>query len=370
MSEYQFYEFRSLDKALSDADQAYARSLSSRAIVSSTTAQFNYSYSAFRGDPVKLLDRCFDLMLYVANFGTRRLMIRFPKNLVSLAAFKPYCDDHSITVASTPKSIILDINLNSEDYYTWIEGEEHWLSGLVDLREELLKGDFRLLYLAWLRSGFVEDGGEDPEDMPEPPVPPNLKKLSPALKRFAELFLVDADLIAAATEVSPTLKEAEEPIEEWIAAMSEAERNRYLLKAIQGDAHVGAELMQHLRKVNDSKPMNAYVATERTLANLIEHAQEQKKQHIQKEQAKAAQARRKQLEAIAPHVDSLWEKIHQLIALKQANPYDEAVNLLKDIRDLAELKGTQGKFQEKIVQLKRDYSNRPGLLTRLQKARI
>ena len=370
MSEYQYYEFRALDKALSDADQAYVRSLSSRGIVSATTARFNYSYGDFRGDPEKLIDRCFDLMLYVANFGTRQLMIRLPKTLVSLTAFKPYCDDHSISVSSTSKSVILDINLNAEDYYTWIEDEEDWLSGLVALREEILKGDFRLLYLAWLRSGFVEDGGNDPEDMPEPPVPPNLKQLSPALKSFAELFLIDADLIAAAAEGSPTLKEAEEPIEEWIAVLPEAERNRYLLRVIKGDAHVGAELMQYLRKINDSKPISACVTTERTLADLIESAQDQQKQRTQKEQAMATKARRKQLEAISPKVDSLWERIHQLIAQKQASPYEEAVNLLKDLQDLAELKGTQGRFQEKIVQLKRDYSNRPGLLTRLQKAHI
>jgi hypothetical protein len=59
-----------------------------------------------------------------------------------------------------------------------------------------------VLYLAWLGSCFGEDCAEDPKDILEPPVPANLKKLSPALKNFVELFMVDEDLIAAAAESS------------------------------------------------------------------------------------------------------------------------------------------------------------------------
>lgn len=368
MSEYQSYEFQALDKPLSSADQTYIRSLSSRVVLTATNAQFNYSYGDFRGEPEKLLDRCFDLMLYVANFGTRQLMIRFPKNLIDPAAFEPYCDDHCISISTTSKSIILEINLNAEDYYTWIDDDDKWLPGLIDLREDLLKGDLRVLYLAWLRSGFIEDGGEDPVNMPEPPVPPNLKKLSPALKNFVELFLIDEDLIAAAAEVSSTVQAAEEPIAEWIAALPDAKKNSYLVRAVQGDTHIGSELMQYLRQLNGSKKTSASTTTDRTLADLIEIAQSKQQQRKQKEQAAAVKARRNHLEAIAPKSHLLWENIHRLIALKQSKPYDEAVSLLVDLQDLAELQGTQKVFQKQIMQLKTEYSNRPGLRTRLQKA--
>lgn len=368
MSEYQLYEFQALDKPLSSTDQSYIRSLSSRVVLTATNAKFNYSYGDFRGEPEKLLDRCFDLMLYVASFGTRQLMIRLPKALVKTTAFEPYCDDHCITLKTTPKSIILDICLNCQDYYTWIDDDAQWLSGLMDLREDLLKGDLRVLYLAWLQTGFVEDGGEDPAEMQEPPVPPNLKKLSPALKNFAELFLIDPDLMTAAASVSPTAQSIKEPVAEWIAALPEAKRNSYLLRVAQGDTHVGGELLQYLRQLNGSKTTISSTTTDRTLADLIELAQGQQKQRKQKEASEIAKARRKHLEEIAPKAHLLWEKIHQLIALKQSHPYDEAVSLIIDLRDLAEFEGTQKIFQSQIKQLKADYSNRPGLLTRLQKA--
>jgi hypothetical protein len=368
MSEYQHYEFQALDKPLTESDRTYLRSLSSRVALSATSAKFTYSYRDFPGDPAKLLDRCFDLMLYVANFGTRTLMVRFPKKLVDPATFAPYCVDGCIEVFTTAKSIILKLNFNAEDYYTWIDEDEEWLSGLVGLREALIQGDARLLYLAWLRSGFEEYAEADPEDMLEPPVPPNLQKLSPALQNFAELFLIDQDLIAAAAAESQVQKAIAEPIADWVAALPEAQRNQYLVRVAQGETSVGPELLQLLRKLNHSQPVGAFTATQRTLADLIELADQKEQQRLEQENAAAAKARRKHLEAIAPKADTLWQKVQRLVALKQATPYAEAVSILQDLRDLAVLQGAQDTFQQQLAQLKESYSTCSGLLKRMNSA--
>ncbi|MEM6597402.1 MAG: hypothetical protein AAF810_06165 [Cyanobacteria bacterium P01_D01_bin.36] len=70
MSSYQLYEFQALDGALSEADQAYLNSLSSRAEVTATSARYSYSYSDYGNDPLDVLDRCFDIMLYQASWRT------------------------------------------------------------------------------------------------------------------------------------------------------------------------------------------------------------------------------------------------------------------------------------------------------------
>jgi hypothetical protein len=368
MSEHQYYEFQSLDQPLTSADQTYLRGLSSRASVSATRASFVYNYGDFRGDPEKVLDRCFDLMLYVANFGTRQMMFRFPKKLVDPAAFKPYCVPHCISVSTTSKSVILDITLNAEDYYTWIDDDEVSLSGMVSLRENLLHGDFRALYLAWLRVGFTEDIDADPEDLIEPPVPPNLKKLSPALNAFAEFFRVDEDLITAAATESVSSQAKHEPVEEWLAALSEAERNRYLLRVINGESHVGAELLRHLREQHGKHNISVGTDARRTLAQLMTIAQNKQQVRKQKERDAAEKARRKQLEAIAPKAEVLWKEILQLVELKQASPYDRAVAHLKDLRDVAQMQGNTDAFRDRLLKLREQYSNRPGFITRLQKA--
>jgi hypothetical protein len=370
VSEYQYYEFQALDKTLSSEDKTYIRSLSSRVKLTATNAQFNYSYGDFHGKTEQVLDRCFDLMVYVASFGTRRLMIRLPKALVNPANFEPYGVEHCISISTTPKSVILDINLNSEDYNTWIDDDNEWLSGLVGLREELLKSDLRVLYLAWLGSCFGEDCAEDPKDIPEPPVPANLKKLSPALKNFVELFMVDEDLIAAAAESSPSRQAHTEPIEDWIAALSEADRNSYLLRIAQGETHVREELMQHLRKRFSKSEVMVKPTSGRYLADLIAIAETKKTERKNKEKQVAAKAKQKRLAAIAPKESALWEQVFDLIQLKQSKPYDDAIKILQDLRDLAEYQGNLALFHNRIQQMKQEYSNRPGLLTRLQKASL
>jgi hypothetical protein len=368
MSEHQYYEFQSLDQALTSADQTYLRGLSSRASLSATSASFVYNHGDFRGNPEQVLDRCFDLMLYVANFGTRQLMFRFPKKLIDPSVFELYCVPHCIVVSTTAKSVILDITLNAEDYYTWIDDDEASLSGMVALREDLLHGDFRALYLAWLRLGFTEDIDADPEDLIEPPVPPNLKKLSPALKEFAEFFMVDEDLIMAAAIESASAQATSEPVEEWIAALPEAERNRYLLKVIKGESHVGAELLLHLREQHGKQNTPVGTDSRRTLAELMAIAQNKQQVRIQKEREAAEKARRKQLEAIAPKAETLWKEVARLVELKQAGFYDQAVAHLRDLRDVAVMQGASDAFRDRILNLQKQFSNRPGFITRMQKA--
>jgi hypothetical protein len=82
MSEYQYYEFQAIDRPLGEAAREALRALSSRARITATSFTNHYEWGDFKGDPKKLMDRYFDLHLYLANWGARRLMIRVPKRLV------------------------------------------------------------------------------------------------------------------------------------------------------------------------------------------------------------------------------------------------------------------------------------------------
>ena len=62
-----------------------------------------------------------------------------------------------------------------------------------------MPGDYRALYLAWLRTLEMEDVLDS---VVEPPVPPGLNELSSALRAFVDLFGVDQQLLEVAAEVS------------------------------------------------------------------------------------------------------------------------------------------------------------------------
>ena len=91
MSEYQYYEFLAVDRPLDDAQQAEVRALSTRARITATRFINEYHWGEFRGDPRRLVERYFDAHLYLANWGTRRVMFRLPQSLLALDSAEEYC---------------------------------------------------------------------------------------------------------------------------------------------------------------------------------------------------------------------------------------------------------------------------------------
>jgi hypothetical protein len=95
MSEYQYYEFRAIDRPLDRTEQDAVRSISSRARITGTSFTNHYEWGDFKGGPRQLIERLFDLHLYLANWGERRLMMRLPARLLDrekLTAFLSAAD--------------------------------------------------------------------------------------------------------------------------------------------------------------------------------------------------------------------------------------------------------------------------------------
>src|SRR5438034_9193714 len=98
MSEYQYYEFRVVDRRLSGAERTRLRDLSTRADITPVSFTNHYEWGDFKGDPRKLMWQYFDAFLYLANWGTRRVMLRLPTDLIDRAAAEPYCVDDSLSL--------------------------------------------------------------------------------------------------------------------------------------------------------------------------------------------------------------------------------------------------------------------------------
>jgi hypothetical protein len=200
VSEYQYYEFQALDHPLTHEAQAEMQSLSSRVQLTATSASFVYNYSDFPGNSYILLAEYFDAMLYITNWGTRQLMFRFPASAIPDDVIRAYQYADSMDWSTVDEYIILNIEFNPEGGGDgeWVEGQGI-LPGIVQIRDDILRGDYRSLYLAWLKFAHYElDVLEEDEDLTEPPVPPNLQSLSPALRNFVDFFEIDLDWVAAA----------------------------------------------------------------------------------------------------------------------------------------------------------------------------
>jgi len=374
MSEYQYYEFQALDRPLTDEEQQAVASLSSRVEPHPRRAVFVYNYGNFRGRPAEILARYYDAMLYMANWGSRRLMFRFPQAILDLERAQAYCrpliveDYMSFTPAG--EHIVLNIEFHDEEGGgQWLEGEG-WLDALIGLREDILQGDYRALYLAWLKTLEIEDLLDE---VTEPPVPPGLRQLSPALRRFIEFFEIDEHLVQAAAQASG---DRAAPSDSWlppaphralcVAQLPARERDDFLLRLAQGEPYLSAALNRRLRElVPRTMPVPG---PRRTVGQLLAMAEEER-ERVHRQRAEEAEARRlRELEALARREDETWREVDRLIQQATSQSYQDAVHYLVQLRDLAHHQHKTIIFQQRLNAIYERYPCRTALLRRLRDA--
>jgi hypothetical protein len=109
MSEYRYYEFLALDRPLDGSQFAELRSLPTRAEISATRFANEYHWGDFKGDPRTMMERFFHAFLYLANWGTRRLMFRLPREALDTETADPYCYTDAASLLETEDHVIISL---------------------------------------------------------------------------------------------------------------------------------------------------------------------------------------------------------------------------------------------------------------------
>jgi hypothetical protein len=373
MSEYQYYEFQAIDRPLSEADRQALRDLSTRARITATSFTNSYEWGDFKGDPAKLMERWFDLHLYLTNWGSRRLMIRLPKRLVDrrlLDTFLGGVDCATLSVSG--ENLIVDINCDEVEFEDWDDGSG-WLAALAPLRAEVLAGDLRLFYLLWLTAVRAE---VFEADQPEPM--PGIGPMSASLESFAEFFGIDSDLVQAAAERSTVVMASAmsaEVVQRIISAMTDADKTTMLSRLFDGDPHVATELRakvrDHMASDANAPPIVARTVGElRARAAAIGLAREQAaaeklaaehKRRV-KEAEKARQAR---LLAIARRGEGVWREVEAEIERRNAAAYDKAAGLLLDLQAVAKERGAIEDFLRRLHAIREKHVRKERFIERL-----
>jgi hypothetical protein len=388
MSEYQYYEFQAIDQLLNAEQQAYLRKLSSRVELTSRSAIYTYSYSSFRADPLELLKQHFDAFLYVANWGSKQLAFRFPRNALNPDELKAYFAFDEMTLETSGDNMILNIEFNPEDGYGgWIEGNGI-LGSLISLRDDLLRGDLRALYIAWLKAALwyeetlndeygeydeeEEDSGDelargDP-DLIEPPLPAGLQELTPALRALIEFLEIDEDLVTAAAQASPPLKSTGEPYEEWVAKLSLEERDAFLVRLARGEARVHTDLLSRLREVGKSSGTAGLSNQPRRAFSEVKAAAREVRERRLEEERKAAERKRlAELEKLAKRESEAWQEVAHQLSQRTGSGYDAGVTLLAQLRDLAVHHNRRAAFDQRLGEVAGPFLKSKTLQERMRK---
>ena len=322
------------------------------------------------------MERWFDLHVYVANWGTRRLMIRMPKRLIDQDRLDAWLMGTDLAeVIDVGDNLILDICDDDEDMldHDWDDGAG-WLGALAPLRADLLSGDWRLPYLLWLKG--VQNGSLRPEAL-EPL--PGIAPLSGGLQVFADFIRIDRDLVKAAAEAPADSQNHEPSSTEFrtaIAAMPEQQKTAWLLRLAEGDPHVAAELRSRVRRVLSARdprksPTLRSVASLRSRASEIRKdreaaaAERRRAERLRQEQLEA-QARRARLAALRRRGESVWQEVETEVGRRNASGYDRATSLIVDLRTVAEEDDAMADFARRLDALCKRHERKQRFIERLR----
>jgi len=377
MSEYQYHEWQTIDRVLTPQEQKDVDSLSSHIEVTASRAVVTYQWSDFRHDPKQVLLDYFDAYFYCANWGTLQLMFRFPKGLVDKEAVAPYCDGEIISFESWGNYDVLDLSFYADGYYPgdgWMEAERGFF-GFIKLRDDLIDGEYRLLYLAWLCARTTgdkysyEEEGYVPTNSPElePPVPAGLNNLSPSLQYFIAVFDVNEHLVQAIAERSQNLsKHPEVNYRKLVSGLSRSECDEFLVELLEGKPGTVAILRKRLTKMSPTREFSAAQDNPCSIQKLEERAMYLEKEEKSRLTEETRQRHIAEMETLAQREEQAWTDVDRLIAKsrKTASVYDKATAQLEKLPQLVEFKQTRPAFQIRIQALAEKYISRNALIGR------
>lgn len=378
MSEYQYYEFAAIDRPLGRAEMAELRAVSSRAQISPSGFVNHYQWGDLKADPADWMRRHFDAFVYTACWCNCRLALRVPLDVFRRAELEAFAIQYALAFDATDEHWIVHWSLyESENYDRFgMDDGSGWMQRLLPLRDELLRGDLRPLYLGWLAGA-----GALPGDEAEPEVPAGLSALSPAQQALAEFLEIDPDrLAAAATGSAPMPQTAEGDdgrLDVWLETWSREAMLDVLKLLAQGR---GQEAERHVRGRHAAWLKAQRLSAEpgarrRRVAELNERAeslalvrQAHEAQERAKEEAERRREREEELQRLMAEADQRWEAIDAQARRGTALGYEYVVRALTDLAEAYTLASTPQEFERALRRFLVPHAKRGALLRRLTAA--
>jgi len=389
VSEYQYYEFRALERPLNKSEQAELHSCSSRATITSSRFVNEYHWGDFRGEPEEWMRRYFDAHLYFANWGSSSLMLRLPLSALDntlLAEFvRPTLSDagsgfaDALELISTAEHWVLVWRFNDDsgysDRFCDEEGAE-WLDRLLPLRDELLGGDSRPLYLGWLARVCAGELGD--EDV-EPPLPAGLASLTAAQQALVEYLQLDPDWLEAAAQASPprqasVAEEAEGEL--WLAEQTPEALRTSVALLLAGRAQEAQQGVRHAYLAwQAARRPSAEALPRRTLEQIRTGIAQAREQRLAREKAaqaalaaKQKAAREVQLVKLAARSAQVWQEIDASLQRGSGVGYDQALRLIVELHEALMHVGQGEAYLLRLARLMQVHGTRKAWVARLQKA--
>lgn len=373
MSEYQRYEFMTNDRPLTQAQLEAVNGLSSHIETSSTHALVEYDWGDFKHDPIAVLHEFFDGFLYWSNWGAPRLAFRFPHGILPADLLTGYDLDDLVTFTRHTDHDILDI------HFAELEAPDEWvdyeLGSLIAMRDELMEGDPRALYIVWLAAQRMRKGADDVEDEDDeeeyeidvPRVPPGLGTLTSAQQALADLLQVPRELLIAAAQHSRAPTESpDDDVATWVKMLPLDRSTEYLVRLAHNEPGLARRLVTELLDLRKDRSPVTPTGERVTYSFLLAESTAIRDQMEREKREQERLARQRHIQDVHDHQNDYWRQVDAAVARGSGPGYDEAVQLLVELRAVADQFNETQAFQERFRSWVEPHLRRPAFVKRLR----
>jgi hypothetical protein len=268
------------------------------------------------------------------------------------------------------------------------------------LREELMDGDVRALYIVWLASeclmGIGEGGNRDDayEDVVEvdydvdvPAIPLGLGTLTSAQQALAELLQAPQELLVAAARHSSAAIASIDDAEDMaglIHLLPLDRRTDYLMRLAHNEPGLSRKLMKELQALSqesqlgqrsqdhsqDAARRTSSAGTRVPFAALLTESRAIGAQWEHEQRERERLMREYHLQQIHEQQDEYWHRAELAVTRGSGAGYDEAAAILAELRDVSahfkEMPAFEARFRAWVT----PHVRRPAFVKRLQERRF
>ena len=251
------------------------------------------------------------------------------------------------------------------------------MARLAPIREELLRGDLRSLYIGWLMAigmGIFDEGDFEPMPLP------GLANLTASQRALAKFLEVDQDLLAGVGIGDPDSEKqrpSQQDIDQWLSRFPSDEVLDVLNSLLAGKGHQAERWLKNRyadwqRSLHKNKKGNC-----RSIADLLKNAEAAKKIRLEKKKAKQKKLeitlkkeRDAYLKSLAKNFPKVWKSVEKILEKTSASTYDAACRQILDLSEAYSAHTTKKAFKEDLHKFMAKNMKRKALIQRLVKAGI
>ena len=307
-------------------------------------------------------------------------MVRLPIEVLPKEAVKALAMDYMMDIKATKTHWIITWCLEESENYDrfGVEDGRGWMVRLAPVRDELLRGDLRSLYIGWLAAVT----GEMMDDDDREPLPVDgLGSLTAAQQALAEFLEVDKDFLAGAGMGSPAPQDenpSQQEMDKWINGLPRDEVTNLLNLLLEGKGQQAERTLKNrFAAWRCGLRGDRIEAPRRTVGELRKNAEaaekirlKQKKHERKRREIKRRKERNANLKALSKDFPKAWKSVQQTVERGSDPAYEEACLALVDISEAYSVHASRERFQQELKKFIAGHMRRKALIQRLVKAEI